>query len=72
MSPYKGVQQDEQLFKALARIAELRLDSLCVQNLAKTTEVLAAVDEQDVRKALDEFNAQELANTALAVAVVIQ
>ena len=40
-------QQDEQLFKALARMAERRLDKFSAQELANTAWAFAAVGQQD-------------------------
>ena len=70
-------QQDEELFKALARMAERRLDKFNLQALANTAWAFATVGQQDeqlfkalVRMAvqrLDKFKAQELANTAWAL-----
>ena len=67
-------QQDEQLFKALAKMAEQRLDEFNVQNLVNTAWAFATVGQQDVQlfkalarmaeRRLDKFNAQALANTA--------
>ena len=67
-------QQDEQLFKALAMVAELRLDRFSAQELANTAWAFATVGQQDEQlfKALakmaewrlDNFNVQELANMA--------
>ena len=67
-------EKDEQLFKALAMMAERRLDQFNTQNLANTAWVFVAVGEKDERlfkalanmaeRRLDEFNAQNLANTA--------
>ena len=39
-------QQDEQLFKALAKLAERRLDQFNVQNLANTAWAFATVGQQ--------------------------
>ena len=73
-------QQDEQLFKALAKMAERRLDQFNAQDLANTAWAFATVGQQDeqlfkalarmAERRLDEFNAQELANTASAFATV--
>ena len=77
-------QQDQQLFKALAKMAERRLDQFNAQELANTAWALAfaSVGQQDEQlfKALaqvavprlDQFNAQDLANTAWAFATVRQ
>ena len=40
-------QQDEQLFQAFARMAEQRLDTFSVQNLANTAWAFATVGQQD-------------------------
>ena len=40
-------QQDEQLFKMLARIAQRRLDKFSAQNLANTAWAFATVGQQD-------------------------
>ena len=40
-------QQDEQLFKALARMAEQRLDKFSAQELANTAWAVATVGQQD-------------------------
>ena len=40
-------QQDEQLFKALARMAERRLDNFNGQDLANTAWAFAAVGQHD-------------------------
>ena len=60
-------QQDEQLFKALAKMAERRLDQFNAQELANTAWALATAGQQDEQlfKALaraaeqhmDKFNA---------------
>ena len=70
-------QQDEQLFKALARTAEQRLNEFYAQGLANTAWAFATVGQQDeqlfkvlakmAEQRLDQFNAQDLANTAWAL-----
>ena len=70
-------QQDEQLFKALAKMAERRLDQFNAQNLANTAWTFAKAGQQQeqlfkalskmAERRLDQFNAQELANTAWAL-----
>merc|ERR1719156_228757 len=75
-------QKDEQLFKALARMAERRLDQFNEQELANTAWAFATVGQKDEQlfKALarmaewrlDQFNEQGLANTAWAFAKVGQ
>ena len=74
-------QQDEQIFKTLARMAEQRLGQFEAQGLACTAWAFATVGQQDEQlfKALariaecrDEFNAQDLTNTAWAFATVGQ
>ncbi len=60
-------QQDEQLFKTLARMAERRLDGFKAQHLANTAWALAAVGQEDeqlfkalarmAERRLDEFSA---------------
>ena len=67
-------QQDEQLFKTLASMAEQRLNQFNVQELANTAWAFGKVGQQDeqlfkalariAEQRLDQFNAQELANTA--------
>ena len=52
-------QQDEQLFRAVARIVEQCLGKFNAQALARMAE-----------RHLDKFNAQDLANTAWAFAAV--
>ena len=42
-------QQDEQLFKALARMAEQRLDKLIAQGLANMAWAFATVGQQDAQ-----------------------
>ena len=42
-------QQDEQLFEALAKMAERRLDQLNAQALANTAWAFATVGQQDVQ-----------------------
>ena len=69
--------KDEQLFKAVAKMAEQRLDQFNVQNLANTAWAFATVGQRDsqlfeeVAKMaawrLDLFNAQDLASTAWAL-----
>ena len=57
-------QQDEQLFKALARMAEQRLDKFSVQSLCNTAWSFATVDQQDeqlfkaFRKALNAISGE--------------
>ena len=72
-------QQDEQLFKAVAKIAERRLGQFDAQDIANMAWALAVatVGQQDEQlfKALarvaewraDKFSAQVLANTAWAL-----
>ena len=43
----KVSQQDEQLFKALARMAEQRLDKFTAQDFGMTTWAFAEVSQQD-------------------------
>ena len=67
-------QQDEQLFKALAKMAERRLDQFNAQALANTAWAFATVGQQDEQLfqplakmaewRLYQFNAQDLANMA--------
>ena len=74
-------QQDEQLFKALAKMAERRLDQFNAQNLANTAWAFARVGQQDeqlfkafsrmAERRMDRFSAQILANTAWALAAVV-
>ena len=69
-------QQDERLFKALAKMAERRLDQFNAQELANTAWAFATVGQKDellfnalarmAERRLDQFNAQDLANTAWA------
>ena len=73
-------QKDEQLFNALARMAEQRLDQFNAQELANTAWAFATVGQKDellfnavarmAERRLDQFNAQDLANTAWAFATV--
>ena len=78
-------RKDEQLFKALAKMAERRLDEFNAQDFANTAwafATVATVGQKDeplfnalarmAERRLDEFNAQELANTAWAFATVGQ
>ena len=70
-------QQDEQLFEALAKMAERCLDQFNSQNLANMAWAFATVGQQDeqlfkalakmAERRLEQFNAQELANTAWAL-----
>ena len=70
-------QQDEQLFKVVARMAEPPLDTFNPQNLANMAWAFATVGHQDeqlfkalgtmAERRLDQFNAQNLANTAWAL-----
>ena len=72
-------QQDEQLFKAVARMAERRLDEFSAQALVNTAWAFATVGQQDeqlfnalARMAewhLDKFSGQALANAAWAFAI---
>ena len=72
-------QQDEQLFKALAKMAERRLDQFNAQELANTAWAFATAGQQDEQlfkalakmagRRLDQFNAQEVANMPWALAV---
>ena len=72
-------QQDEQLFNALAKMAERRLDQFNAQELANTAWAFATVGQQDeqlfkvlakiAKQRLNQFNAQGLANMAWALAV---
>ena len=72
-------QQDEQLFKALAKMAEQRLDQFNAQELANMACAFATVGQQEeqlfkvvakmAQRSLDEFNVQELANMAWAFAI---
>ena len=67
-------QQDEQLFKSLAKMAERRLDEFNAQGLANTAWAFATVGQKDellfnalarmAERRLDQFNAQGLANMA--------
>ena len=67
-------QQDEQLFKALSRVAVQRLDKFNAQNIVNTTWACATVGQWDgqlfkalarvAERHLDKFRAQGLANTA--------
>ena len=60
-------QKDDQLFKALARMAERRLDQFNWQNFANTAWAFATVGQKDeqlfkalakmAERRLDEFNA---------------
>jgi len=43
------IQQDAQIFNALARIAEGRLDEFNAQGLANTAWAFATVSQQDVQ-----------------------
>ena len=73
-------QQDEQLFKALASMAERRLDEFNVQELANTAWAFATVGQQEeqlfkalakmAERCLDQFNAQDLVYMAWALANV--
>ena len=75
-------QQDEWLFKALARLAERRLDKFNAQALFNMAWAFAKVGQQDeqffkalartAERRLEKFNAQELANTAWAFATMGQ
>ena len=75
-------QKDEQLFKALAKMAERRLDQFNTQDLANTAWAFATVGQQDehlfealarmAEQRLDEFKPQDLANTAWAFTTVGQ
>jgi len=75
-------QQDEQLFQALARMAERRLDEFNAQELANMAWACATVGQQDeqlfkalarmAERRLDEFKPQGLANAAWAFATVGQ
>ena len=70
-------QQDEQLFKAVAKMAEQRLDQFNVQDLTNTAWAFAKVGQQDeqlfkalakmAEQRLDQFKTQGLANTAWAL-----
>ena len=55
-------RSDTQLFAALARAAELRLDDFNVQEHAKTAWAFALARAVQLR--LGDFNVQGLANTA--------
>ena len=71
-------QQDVQLFKALAKMAEQRLDQFNAQDLANTAWAFATMGQQDeqlfkalarmAKRCLDHLNAQGFANTAWAFA----
>ena len=73
-------QQDEQLFTALAKMAQQRLNQFNAQDLTNTVWALAVAtagqqDEQLFKaltsmaeRRLDQFNVQALANTAWAFA----
>ena len=73
-------EQDEQLFKTVARMAERCLDEFNAQELANMAWALAKVGQHDEHlfkalarmeeQRLDKFKAQELANTAWAFATV--
>ena len=75
-------QKDEQLFKALARVAERCLDKFNEHALANTAWAFATVGQQNEQllKALarmtewrlDKFNTQNLANMAWAFAKTVQ
>ena len=70
-------QQDEQLFKAVGKMAEWRLDQFNAQGLVNTAWACATVGQQDeqlvkalakmAERRLDQFNAQDLANMAWAL-----
>ena len=70
-------QQEEQLLKAVAKMAERRLDQFNAQELANTAWAFATVGQQDEQlfttsakmagQRLDQFNAQGLANVAWAL-----
>ena len=67
-------QQEEQLFKVVAKMAEWRLDQFNVQDLVNMASAFATASQQDeqlfialakmAERRLDQFNAQDLANTA--------
>ena len=67
-------QQDEQLFKALARMAEQRRDEFSAQEHANTAWAFLTIGQQDeqlfkalarmAERRLDQFDAQALANFA--------
>ena len=67
-------QQDEQLFKALAKMAERCLDQFNVQGLANTAWAFATVNLSEEKlfaafsraaeRRVSEFNAQELSKIA--------
>ena len=67
-------QQDEQLFKAVAEMAERHLDQFNAQDLANTAWAFATVGQRDEQlfkslakmeeRRLDQFNARQLANLA--------
>ena len=73
-------QQEEQLFKALAKMAERRVDQFNGQGLANTAWAFATVGLQEeqlfkalariAERRLDQFKAQELVNTAWGFATV--
>ena len=70
-------QKDEQLFQALAKMAERRLDQFNAQELANTAWAYATVGQKDeqlfdalarmAERRLEQFNVQNLANTAWAL-----
>ena len=70
-------QQEEQLFKSLAKMAEWRLDQFKAQELANMAWAFARVGQQDqqlfhvvakmAERRVDQFNAQDLDNMAWAL-----